>query len=171
MLKIVTKIVSSWRVSSAEQSVVAIFMKTRDEVRHFYWIFSQNSPKLALTWSLVSTRQNFQQNFLPLSFFFTVLFCLQFLDFKSEKYKCASHFCFVWLVNDIVTLHYLVLIARQGRSFGKWSEACAERINRPTTIAMHCAAKIFFYCAEIRIFNFMHNLTKLCSRDLLFYNF
>ena len=127
-------------VISAEQCVVAIFMKTRDEVRHFYWIFSQNSPKLALTWSLVSTRQNFQHNFQLFSFFlhgfilsiipFSIIESLSYISWLSCTVPPLLNYLvlFGWLM---ILWHCIILyIVRHCRSFGKWSEACAERINR-----------------------------------------
>ena len=73
-----------WMFCLAQQSLAAIFMKTRDEVGHFYWIFSQNSPKLALTWSLVSTRQNFNQflSFLCFLFVYYLHSIVQFLNIQ-----------------------------------------------------------------------------------------
>ena len=131
----------------AEQSVVAIFMKTRDEVRHFYWIFSQNSPKLALTWSLVSTRQNFRHNFQLLSFFlhgfilsiipFSIIESLSYISWLSCTVPPLLNYLvlFGWLM---ILWHCIILyIVRHCRSFGKWSEACAERINR--LVVHHCA--------------------------------
>ena len=86
--------IRKWMFCLAQQSLAAIFMKTRDEVGHFYWIFSQNSPKLALTWSLVSTRQNFNQ-FLS---FFVFFVCL-----------LSTLYCAIFEYTNIVNVLYIKL--------------------------------------------------------------